>query len=283
MYCLPTETVLQVKLKHYEEARPHAASAWMQCTGGISNSTNMFINTCKLLGLEIPADPKSFVTYWGKQHLKQGSIKGGASNSGRLPKLSVRQARCCLDVVLGWKKDGLKGPYRSVHELVSKSAVVKQIMESTNASPVTLTRAMKRLCPTLSYKKLTVKAKLTTAHKHARVVVCRKHLQVSDDTLETVVWIDAKTMYMNITDRYGWIDTTEEDCFETKRPATRKSNIIKLKYYIAVNARLGAVKLVFYTGTTGMPATRDGKTYLVSLATVQLWCFTGCNILHGLL
>ena len=131
---------------------------------------------------------------------------------------------------------------------------------------------MKRLRPTFGNKRPVVKAKLSTQHKGARVVVCRKHLQVSDETLETVVRIDAKTMYMNITDRYGWVDAVEEDSFETNRPATRKSNLIKLEYYIAVNAspRLGAVKLVFYTGTTGMPAERNGKTYLVGLGCVQL-------------
>ncbi len=255
-------------MKKYVDARPHAVNAWINSSGGITKATNIFTDTCKSLGLETPADPRSFTTYWRDHHKKHNSVKGCASNSGRRPKLSQQQVKRCLNIALNWRKDGRSGPYRSVHDLIDKNPAVKSIVESSGASAITLTRAMKRLCPTFSYKKLTVKAKLTAQHKADRVVVCKKNLQVSDDTLETVVWIDAKTMHMNITDRYGWVDTAEEDIFETHRPATRKSNIIKLKYYIAVNARLGAVKLVFCTGTTGMPAERDGKTYLVGSCTV---------------
>lgn len=255
-------------MKKYIDVRPHAVSAWVNSDGSINNATSIFTDTCKRLGLDIPDDPRSFIAYWRHQQQQHNSVKGHASNSGRNSLLSKAQAKRCLDIALNWRKDGRSGPYRCVQDLINKAPAVRKIMESSGASPRTLTRAMKSLCPTFGYKKLTVKAKLTTKHREARVAVCQKNLQVSDDTLQTVVWIDAKTMYMNITDRYGWVDTAEDDIFETHRPASRKSNIIKLKYYIAVNARLGAVKLVFYTGTTGMPAERDGKTYLVSSATV---------------
>lgn len=271
MYCSPPKTVPQVKMKQYNDARPHAVNAWINSDQRISSATNMFTHTCKQLGLEIPEDPRGFVTYWAGHQKKHGSVKGRASNSGAKGKISKGQARTALDHVLNWKRDGLTGPYRSVADLVQRCPAVREIINSTGASNRTLTRAMQRLCPTLCYKKLTVKAKLTVQHKQKRVVLCTQHEQVSDSTLETVVWIDAKTMYMNITDRYGWVDATEEDIFETNRAATRKSNLIKLKYYIAVNARLGAVKLVFYTGTTGMPAERDDKAYLVSSTSIQLW------------
>ena len=255
-------------MKLYKDVRPHATSAWVNSNGSITTATDMFTNTCKQLGLEIPEDPRSFVKYWTKKQQQHGSVAGHASQSGAKSKISKQQARIALKKVLNWRQDGLTGPYRSADDLINKCPAVRKTMDSTGASARTLTRAMKLLCPTLSYKRLTVKAKLSAQHKGARVVVCRKHLQVSNETLETVVWIDAKTMYMNVTDRYGWVDAAEEDIFETNRPATRKSNLIKLKYYIAVNARLGAVKLVFYTGTTGMPAERDGKTYLVSLSCI---------------
>lgn len=255
-------------MKVYDDARPHAASAWLTTIGGISKATKMFTNTIKVLGHKTPAAIRSFIRYWGKKHQKYGTVKGHASNSGRIRKLTRAQAKRCLDKALGWKKDGRSGPYSSVDNLISKCPEVKQMIQETGACPRTLMRAMKQLCPTFSYKKLTVKAKLSAQQKLDRVAVCKKHLQVPDKTLETVLWIDAKTMYMNITHRYGWVDAAEEDVFETNRPATRKSNVIKLKYYIAVNARLGAVYLGFYTGTTGMPAERDGKTYLVSSTTV---------------
>lgn len=271
---------LQVKMKEYTNRRVLAANAWTQSEGSIKVATKTFLESCQSMGLKSPRDPAAFIKYWGREWELKQSVDGNASNSGRKPAISDKDAKTCLDVLLNWKDAGLKGPYRSVQHLVSTSSVVRDILHKTNASQRTLTRAMQRMCPELTFKKLTVKAKLTEQHKQQRVAMCEQHLQVSDNTLETVVWIDAKTMYMNITQRYGWVDASKEDVFETKRTSNNKSNILKLKYYIAVNARLGAVQLVFYTGTSGMPAARDGKTYLVSSCNVQVWGATSFNILQ---
>lgn len=262
-------------MKKYDDARHHAASAWVSTGGDISKATDMFTETLVNLGMELPQAPASFVRYWGEPWPKLKSVRGRAGNSGRRRLISEKQARRCVSIVLNWREDGRPGPYRSVQDLVNNNAWVRGVMEATGASNRTLARAMQRVCPSLSYKRLVVKAKLTDQHRQARVVVCKKHLKVPDSMLDTVVWIDAKTMYMNITHRYGWVDALKEDIYETTRPSTRKSNVIKLKYYIAVNARLGPVMLVFYTGTTGMPAERDGVTYLVSASHVQLGGFVG--------
>lgn len=232
------------------------------------------------MGLEPPRDVASFVQRWGKQWQEHKSINGSASSSGRYRLISDAQAKACLDVLLNWRQDGLAGPYRSIQALVTSSPVARGILQRSGAGTRTLSRAMKRICPTLSFKKLTIKAKLSERNKEQRVAVCQRHMTVADSTLETVLWIDAKTMYMNITHRYGWVDSSKDDVYETKRTSSSKANIIKLKYYIAVNARLGAVKLVFYTGTTGMPAARDGKTYLVRSTNVQLWGHVGISIMH---
>ncbi|WIA23048.1 hypothetical protein OEZ86_009963 [Tetradesmus obliquus] len=94
------------------------------------------------------------------------------------------------------------------------------------------------------------------------MTTAQSHLQVPDSELECVIWIDAKTMYMVVNSKYGWAMAGDEDTYETAFPPTLK-NPMKLKYYIAVNYRLGALLLVFYTGTTGMPADRDpNRVYL---------------------
>lgn len=93
-------------------------------------------------------------------------------------------------------------------------------------------------------------------------------LAEEENVREFVVWIDAKTMHMSITNRKGWVLLGSEDVFETTHPASKKKPIV-LKYYIAVNYRLGKVGLRFYTGTTGMKADRDpSRPYLVSYP----WC-----------
>lgn len=274
---------LQVKMKIYKHCRPYAASAWANAGGDMTKANTMFLDTCKSLGLELPEAPSKFVRYWGEQYATNNHWRGNAGCSGRKPLIPHEAAKQCVDAVLNWREAGLAGPYRSLRDLIAKSEVVADIMQQTGASQRTLARAMQRLCPTLSYKRLVVKAKLTATHKQQRVAVCSKHLQVPDSTLETVVWIDAKTMHMNITDRYGWVDSSKEDIYETTHSSTKKSNIIKLKYYIAVNARLGAVLLVFNTGTTGMPAERDGKTYLVGLCNVEFSRPPSISITDGLL
>lgn len=270
-------------MKKYADARPHAAGAWVQTGGVISRATDIFTETLQNLGLELPQAPASFVRYWGEPWPKVKSVHGRASNSGRHRLITDKQAQKCLNIVLNWREDGRPGPYKSVQDLVKNSEWVRGLKEATGASNRTIARAMKRLCPSLCYRRLVVKAKLTDKHRQERVAVCKKHLQVPDNVLDTVVWIDAKTMYMNITHRYGWVDALKEDIYETTRPATRKSNIIKLKYYIAVNARLGPVMLAFYTGTTGMPAERDGVTYLVSGSHVKLGGLVLQLIIHCLL
>jgi hypothetical protein len=268
-------------MKDFKECRPHAVAAYVESGGSISTATITFLKLCRNLNLKAPCAPTSFVQYWGQQWQEYHSTEGHAGKSGRPRLLSLKDAKACLDQLLKWREAGLKGPYRSMHDLVKNSHAVRGIVSMTGASKRTLLRAMQEICPTLQFKKLKVKAKLTERHKQERVAVCTKHLGVPDNTLETVVWIDAKTMYMNITHRYGWVDASKEDVFETKRTSSRKANIIKLKYYIAVNARLGAVALHFYTGTTGMPAQRDGATYLVSSTNIQLRGPVSISILHS--
>lgn len=263
-----TSETHQVKMKNYDRMKDMAANSYSKFPGDFKAAKADFLAGCKGRDFTPPRSLDWFVGYWGREWKQQGSVAGKASNSGAKLLISDTQAKVAVGVVLGWREEGRSGPYRSTKDLVKNNAAVKAIMKKTGASIKTLQRAMKRVHPTLSYKKLLVKAKLTAEHKTDRVRISKQNLASTDEELQTVVWIDAKTMYMNITQRYGWVDSLKEDIFETNRVSTRKSNIIKLKYYIAVNARLGGVMLVFYTGTTGMPAERDGKVYLVSASAV---------------
>lgn len=251
-------------MKKYDRMKDMAANSYSKFPGDFKAAKADFLAGCKGRDFTPPRSLDWFVSYWGREWKLKGSVAGNASNSGRKLLISDAQAKVAVGVVLGWREEGRSGPYRSTKDLVKNSAAVKSILKKTGATVKTLQRAMKRVHPTLSYRKLVVKARLTEDHKEDRVTISKQNLAATDEELKTVVWIDAKTMYMNITQRYGWVDSLQEDIFETNRCSTRKSNIIKLKYYIAVNARLGGVMLVFYTGTTGMPADRDGKTYLVS-------------------
>jgi hypothetical protein len=184
--------------------------------------------------------------------------------------------------MMNWAKFGLKGPFSSLKQLKKASPRAKAILEAADAATSTVIKVLRKIEPKLAYKNLAVKQKLTRSQRAARLRVATHHITVKDKRLECVVWIDAKTMYMTIKTRWGWVRVDDEDIFETTRPASKK-NPITLRYYIGVCARAGAVFLMFYTGTTGMKADRDPTLiFLVSSGHVKLSLPLGCCIINSL-
>lgn len=271
-------------MKVYEDGqRVLAALSFAEAKCNIDAATKEFRKHCRALKLKVPADARGFVLRWGQEWAKDSSVSGKASNSGRPRKLSAEQVQQVLDVILQWRADGKNSPYESIAQLKKESAVVAGIVSSTNVSDDTLITRLKELCPALSYTKLCIKPKLKKRQREDRMTTAQSHLQVPDSELECVIWIDAKTMYMVVNSKYGWAMAGDEDTYETAFPPTLK-NPMKLKYYIAVNYRLGALLLVFYTGTTGMPADRDpNRVYLVSASWVELCNLVGFPVQHCLL
>lgn len=244
--------------------RTIAASAYSSHVGDIKAATKVFTARLAEMGLKCPHDPRKFVLRWGRTWKLLASVAGRGSNSGRRRKLTDSQLAEVLDVIVNWRRDGRTGPYRSMKELKQYSQLVRDILAAAKCSATTLRRSIKRFCPELVYKNLWVKQKLTEKHKYDRFIECCGKVAENDSVREKVVWIDAKTMHMSITNRKGWVLLGSEDTFETNHPASKKKPIV-LKYYAAVNHRLGKVGLTFYTGTTGMKADRDpNRPYLVS-------------------
>ena len=251
--------------------RTIAALCFTQQAGDIKAATKQFITELKSMGLDIPKDPAKFIQYWGHRWAVQHSTRGSSSNSGRQRKLRDAELAQVLDIIVNWRRDGRTGPYRSMKEVKRCNQIVRDIIRTADCSMDTLRRSLKRFCPELVYKKLWVKPKLTDQHKEDRYNGCCELLEYDEDIAETVVFLDAKTMYMTITDRKGWVLLGEEDVFETNHNKSKKNPIV-LKYYAAVNYRLGKVELIFITGTTGMKANRDpNRPYKVS----QYWCNLG--------
>lgn len=271
-------------MKEYEQVhRALAAESFAKAKGVLPTAIIDFRTSCRTLGLKCPKDPYSFIKKWGGEWQAQKSVAGHASSSGRPRKLTGTQVKQVLDVILQWRSDGRDSPYESLAELKAESALVKGIADSTGVSDATLSYRLKELCPGLRYVKLGVKPRLSKRQRDDRYYTAAQYMEVEDGMLERVIWVDAKTMYMVVKRKYGWALTTDEDTYETDFPPTMKSPI-KLKYYIAVNHRLGALLLVFYTGTTGMPATRNPqRVYLVSSGHVELWDLPINLVIHCLL
>lgn len=244
--------------------RSLAASCYVESKHDINIATTEFLKKCKSMKLKVPKAVGAFVKRWGTYFLKHKHTDGNASNSGRKPKISKQAARTLVAELKKWPQFNRTAPFESLRELQLTSPKARAILEATAASHSTIVRAMKKVEPELQYRHLCVKQKLTSKQREERVRVAEEHLAESDSKLETVVFIDAKTMYMHISSVHGWVISSQEVPYETTRPKS-KQKPITLKYYIAVCGRVGGVLMQFYTGTTGMPANRDpNHVYLVS-------------------
>ena len=81
-----------------------------------------------------------------------------------------------------------------------------------------------------------------------------------------MVWVDAKTLYICPESAFAWMNTADMMAHsmlgrEDRRIRTKPSQLVKIKFYIAVSALVGPVCLVFTTGTTNMPANRVTPPY----------------------
>jgi hypothetical protein len=263
---LPTGTMPAYTVAH----KVSAALSFRKFQPNIDAAVEDFTNSCSTLGLKLPKAPRHFVKVYGPSWDPETTCKGARHKCGRKRKISQESAELLVADLMNWAGFGLKGPFKSLKQLKQLSGRAKEILEAAKAAESTVIAALKRVEPKLAYKKLTVKQKLTKKQRAARVRVAQHHLTVDNKTLEVVVWVDAKTMYMTIKTRCGWVRVDDELPFETTRPGAKK-NPITLRYYIGVCAKAGAVFLEFYTGTTGMPANRDPQhVYLVSSRHVQL-------------
>jgi hypothetical protein len=97
-----------------------------------------------------------------------------------------------------------------------------------------------------------------------------------------VVHIDAKSITMMEQEVYGYVDLAVSKSVEGIKPAKHKGKIITLRYYAAVNALLGPVLLLFYTGTSGMDCNHDGNSYKVSSGCEQLGRHVATHMGHGM-
>lgn len=206
-----------------------AALSYRKFQPNISAAVADFTASCKTLDLEVPAAARKFVLAYGPTKNLEQTCKGKRHLCGRKRKITQDNAELLVADLMNWAGFGLKGPFKSLRQLKKLSGRAKVILEAADAAESTVIAALRRVEPKLAYKKLTVKQRLTKKQREARLRVAQHHLTVDDKTLEVVVWVDAKTMYMTIKTRCGWVRVDDEVPFETTRPSSKK-NPITLRY-----------------------------------------------------
>lgn len=242
-----------------------AGIVWRAAHGQLSKAVRDFSNLLVKAEMQLPANVREFVAAWGPCLNEDGTIRSGASRSGRKRKLTDAQVEACYEQASNWAQLGRSRPYGSMQEMVETNPVVKGVVQATGVTAGTLAKKMKLMHPTFGWKQVAIKDILTPEHKLQRLSACKRMLAMPERALQLVVWIDAKSMILTVTKRHGWVDTRVRDYEERKRPPQQQGKIINLKYYIAVSPLLGPLWLRFCTGTTGMPWNRDGKAYKVRL------------------
>lgn len=249
-----------------------AVSSYKASNGSPKAAATAFETQCKRMKLDVPGDAPGYCTRWDKYYNDKGHVEGDSQNSGRKPKISKDAAAQLVADLKNWTDFGLKGPFSSIRQLQQTSPTARAILQEADAAISTIIRAVQACEPRMQYELLVYKQRLTAWQQSARQRIAEHHITISDKQLELVVWIDAKTMYMLLKNRHGWVVHGEAVPIPTTRPVGKK-NPITLKYYIGVCGRTGAVFLRFYTGTTGMAADRNpSRPYLVSSCHVQLPC-----------
>ncbi|WIA12349.1 hypothetical protein OEZ85_012400 [Tetradesmus obliquus] len=210
---------------------------------------------CNRQGYPVPQNlPGQIRKWWGRAQA-EGAVNTHYHLAGHPEKISQQQVQFCLKKkteLLGWKSHGRADPYPSIEVLAESRPAVQQVLDDTGITMKTLVNRMKQLRPGLKRVRLRAMKKLTPKVKENRLKRCRELVDYTDAELQRVVWIDAKSMPMLVSNEWGWVDTHDEDTtLQLRKVQTRKAKSIMLNYYIAVCGLAGAVLLYFYTGTTG--------------------------------
>lgn len=255
-----------------------AGLAYRQAKGDMASAVTLFRSYMTGAQLDPPANLYNYVQTWGPRLTDDGEISGRATHAGRPAMLSPQMVEECYTAIINGKPGTRPEPFESPDDIQENCPVVIRVLDETGASLSTLLKRVQELHPGFGRRLLHNRWALTPANCQDRKRICEALLRLPESELDRVVFIDAKTIWMAIKRVYGYVDTDTARNFEHTHPSKWKGQIIKIKYYAAVHSKLGPVWIRFYTGTTGMPAQRDGHHYKVSSGNEKLGGLAGCHM-----
>lgn len=218
--------------------------------------------------------PVGFCKHWGEHRLLHHNVND-APRSGRPKKLSSEQIDTVITALSqGWvllgANEAKRLPYSSWSDFITNCPAARTVLATTGVTPRHLLRACQATLPTLKRVKIQLRVWLKPATRAERIATSQILLGKADEWFQSVVWVDAKTLYICPKSAFAWVNTADMMSHqmlvrEDRRIRTKPSQMVKIKFYIAVNALCGPVTMVFTTGTTGMSADRVNPPYTVSL------------------
>jgi hypothetical protein len=159
--------------------------------------------------------------------------------------------KCCKALKRATRFDKLWRHYKSIDEAATHEKVISDTAAKYGVSLAHLLRAMHRVDPHLTRGKEKLRRYLDKEHRASRRKIARAMLRLPLKYFKRVFWLDAKHLYVVPPTDHVWCDTSELASLFVEDPDARVKPIC-LHYYAVVNWFVGAVDLVWVTGTTGV-------------------------------
>lgn len=198
---------------------------------------------------------------WGKAREERASYTD-APRSGPPRKISFAQVIIVLRAfLLGYL---VAMPHTDAPDLVrhfmslkhavesKKSEEINTVMRDTGISVFQCWKRLTQVCPELRKmrRRVDVKCLLSQRTRLLRMKAATELLKMSNKQLDSVVWIDAKKLHVDIGNWLVYTLDPHEVLEDERLPQGKFGPGITLHYYAAVNSLSGVVSLVWVTGTT---------------------------------
>lgn len=247
-----------------------AGLAWRVTGDTVIEAVRWFSDVLTTAGYPLPANVFTYVQKWGPRLGADGAIEGHEAHAGRPAQLSPWHVDKAYKAALAWKQQGRDRPYPSTDDLADLCPGFRQVLEETGVAASTLIKRIQQLYPHFHRAKLKARHVLTVAEMASRVIICKQLVSMERRVLLRVVFLDMKTIWMWEKNAYGWIDTSKRAQFDAIKPLRDQGQVMRLKYYGAVNVLLGPFFIWFVTGTTGITAHQGEQHFKVGSSAEQL-------------
>jgi hypothetical protein len=262
---------------------PDAVAYWAiialpLCGGSFIAAGALLAKMCGWFNFPVPANPPNFVQFWKGRLTPEGKLDRHGRWAGRSREISPQDVERVYQGLINWKADGRDRPYESKEDAEANCPALIEVRKYTTVSFETIVRRIKEEHPKFHWTKLRIRWQMKPKDKQKRGTTCQELLSEYRGKLHRVVFVDQKCVHMWEEDVWGYVDLEVGYSFEGIKPARYQNRVIKVKYYGAVNSRLGAFYIRFYTGTSGMPYDRDGHNYRVRSGLKEHWLKPSCNM-----
>lgn len=204
-----------------------------------------------------PKNPSQFIRTWVGRFETYGTVESPRS-PGRPVKLTPAAVDKAVQLLwAGYEAEGRLRFYTSIQQAVRNNSGLKAICVKFDVTPATLLKHMSARWPDVVRRRLVIKRQLSEANKLERRTDCSQLLQWEPSKLQRVFWIDAATIYVVPKWLLAYAPPDGPLVVSDARLPSHSSQLKKLKFYVCINAILGAVALVFVTGTTELESEEE--------------------------